>query len=81
MPGTPKTANLTPGTIAPHAGIYVVLHRNPPHAVPHEVAIVTPAILPKCKLCVDVRFSLKALAAEPIEENEFFRDYGPDHKI
>lgn len=29
-------------------------------------------ILPKCKLCDDVRFSLKGLLAQPIQESEFF---------
>jgi hypothetical protein len=73
MPGTPASANLPAGTDAPHTGVYVVSHRNPAHAPAHEVAIVTPCVLPKCNLCEDVRFSLKYPAAQPIEENEFFR--------
>jgi hypothetical protein len=72
MPGTPATANLPAGTHAPHTGVYVVTHRNPHHALPHEVAVVVPMILPKCKLCDDVRFSLKGLLAQPIGESEFF---------
>jgi hypothetical protein len=72
MPGTPATANLPAGTDAPHTGVYVVSHRNPAHALPHEVAIVIPFVLPKCRHCEDVRFSLKYPAAQPIGENEFF---------
>jgi hypothetical protein len=74
MPGTPATANLRPGTLAPATGIYVVSHREPAHAQPHEVLIPAGAILPGCKACSDVRFSLKAYAPQPIEENEFFKD-------
>ena len=74
MPGTDKTANLPAGIEAPHTGVYVVSHRNPAHALPHEVAIVRPTILPKCSGCSDVRFSLKYPAAQPIRENEFFRE-------
>ena len=75
MPGTSATANLSAATHAPHTGVYVVSHRNPHHALPHEVAIVAPLILPKCKRCDDVRFSLKGLLAQPIGESEFFNYY------
>jgi hypothetical protein len=73
MPGTPETANLLAGTLAPATGIYVVTHREPAHAVPHDVLIPAAMILPKCKRCIGVRFSLRSLATPPIEENEFFR--------
>jgi hypothetical protein len=73
MPGTPATANLTPGIEAPATGIYVVSHRSPAHALPHDVLIAVRTILPKCRVCTDVRFSLRMLATQPIEESEFFR--------
>jgi hypothetical protein len=78
MPGTKATANLPAGIPAPHAGVYVVSHYHPPHAVPHEEAIVAPMILPHCNICADVRFSLKALAAKPIRDSDFFRDQDDD---
>jgi hypothetical protein len=73
MPGTAATANLGPGTAAPATGIYVVQHRNPAHAQPHEVLIREGKILPTCHLCSGTTFSLKAYAPQPYEENEFFR--------
>ena len=73
MPGTAATANLQPGTLAPATGIYVVQHRNPAHAQPHEVLIPASTILPACNVCLGARYSLKAYAPEPYEENEFFR--------
>jgi hypothetical protein len=67
------TCNLAAGTVAPMAGIYVVSHRDPPHAAPHEVLITVPMmILPKCKACTDVRFSLKSRPPIPIEDHAFF---------
>jgi hypothetical protein len=75
MPGTAATANLPARIQAPHTGVYVVSHRNPAHTVPHEVSIVVPMILPHCKVCGDLRYSLKALPAEPIRDNEFFREH------
>jgi hypothetical protein len=73
MPGTAATANLQPGTSAPATGIYVVQHRNPAHAQPHEVLIPAGVILPVCNICSGAKFSLKAYAPQPFEENEFFR--------
>ena len=58
MPGTAPTVNLRPGTLAPATGIYVVQHRNPAHAQPHEVLIPVGTPLPECRMCTDVRFSL-----------------------
>ena len=72
MPGTAATANLRPGTAAPATGIYVVQHRNPPHAQPHEVLIPAATVLPNCQVCSRATFSLKAYAPQPYEENEFF---------
>jgi hypothetical protein len=72
MPGTAKTANLLPGTGAPATGIYVVTHRDPAHAQPHEVLIPAETPLPDCRLCSGVTFSLKAYAPQPYAENEFF---------
>jgi hypothetical protein len=73
MPGTAGTANLRSGTLAPATGIYVVAHYQPSHAPPHEVVITGGTPLPECQKCADVRFSLKAYAPQPWEENEFFR--------
>jgi hypothetical protein len=72
MPGTAATANLLSGTAAPATGIYVVQHRNPAHAQPHEVLIPKDTLLPKCNFCAEVRFSLKAYAPQPYQESEFF---------
>jgi len=52
MPGTDKTANFPAGTEAPR-GVYVVTYRSPAHALPHEVRIIRPTILPKCSMCTD----------------------------
>ena len=72
MPGTDATANMPAGQEAPATGIYVVSHFQPAHAIPHEVLIPGGTILPKCRVCAGVRFNLRALAPQPIEENEFF---------
>ena len=73
MPGTAATANLPSSTLAPATGIYVVQHRDPAHAQPHEVLIPVGTPLPECRIYADVRFSLKAYAPQPFTENEFFR--------
>jgi hypothetical protein len=78
MPGTAATANLHPGIAAPATGIYVVSHRMPAHAQPHDVLIPRHMVLPGCLSCSEVRFSLRALATQPIEENEHFRARFPD---
>jgi hypothetical protein len=72
MPGTSATANLPAGRTAPATGIYVVSHREPAHAQPHEVLISASTILPKCNECENVRFSLRSYAPQPLEESEFF---------
>jgi hypothetical protein len=69
-----KSFDLPAGAECPATGIYVVTHRNPPHALPHEVLIAAPSVLPRCKTCADVRFSLMRLPVEAIHENEHFRD-------
>jgi hypothetical protein len=69
-----KSFDLPAGAQCPATGIYVVTHRNPPHALPHEVLIAAPSVLPRCKTCADVRFSLMRLPVEAIHENEHFRD-------
>jgi hypothetical protein len=73
MPGTRATANLPAGTIAPATGIYVVSHRSPAHALPHEVLIEAGVRLPRCNACTGVAFSLRSYAPQPIGESEFFR--------
>jgi hypothetical protein len=47
MPRTPATANLPAGTIVPATGIYVVSHRSPAHALPHQVLIQAGVKLPE----------------------------------
>jgi hypothetical protein len=66
------TTHIGPGAIAP-AGIYVVSHREPAHAVPHEVTIRAPMILPECNGCAGVHFSRKCDSPTPIEDCEFFQ--------
>jgi hypothetical protein len=68
------TANMPAGQEAPATGIYVVSHKSPAHALPHEVLIHSGMVLPKCRICADVKFSLRAFAPQPIGENEFFLD-------
>ena len=65
-----KTTDLAPGTRAP-SGIYVVSHRDPSHASPHEVMVPVPTILPMCNACAGVRFS-RSLLPVPIGEHKFF---------
>jgi hypothetical protein len=72
VPGTPQTANLPAGTIAPSIGIYVVSHYEPPHAQPHEVLIPEFMTLPRCRLCNGVRFSLKSAVPVRIQDHDFF---------
>jgi hypothetical protein len=61
MPGTAATANLHSAVLAPATGIYFVAHYNPAHALPHEVLISAGTPLPKCRICVGVRFSFESL--------------------
>src|SRR5262249_8597499 len=65
--------NLPADTVVSTAGIYVVSHDEPAHNPPHEVLVAIPMILPKCKICDNVRFSLKTELPERITENPFFR--------
>jgi hypothetical protein len=65
-----NTSDLRVGFYA-EPGIYVVTHHNPAHAVPHEVIIEEPTLLPPCRFCDDVRFSLKS-TPERIAENYMF---------
>ena len=74
MSTTSSTADLSAGTETPTTGIYVVSHRNPAHAQPHEVRVSRLIVLPKCSGCSDVRFSLQRQLIEEIENCEFFRD-------
>jgi hypothetical protein len=69
MPGTLQTANLPAGALAPAVGVYVVMHREPPH----EVLIPVGIILPRCSRCAGTVFSLKRYAPQLIAESEFFR--------
>ena len=73
MPDIPETANLPAGTMAPTAGVYVVSHHNPPHAMPHQVWLGEPRILPARNGCSGVRFSLQRLPVGRLEDHEFFR--------
>lgn len=63
--------NLPAGALAP-PGIYVVSHRDPAHAVPHEIIIDLPMILPCCRLCRNVRFSQKSSIPQHIEGHDLF---------
>jgi hypothetical protein len=71
MPRTPATANLPAGTIVPATGIYVVSHRSPAHALPHQVLIQAGVKLPEWNACVGVVFSPRCYAPQPIGVNEF----------
>jgi len=63
--------NLLPGClVAP--GVYVAVHRNSAHTLPHEILITTHTILPECNKCRGVRFSFKCVLPEKIEECDFF---------
>ena len=66
--------NLAPGDYAPQAGIYTVSHRDPAHALPHNVRIARPMVLPRCAICRGVRFSYRTEITQPIEDCEFFPD-------
>jgi hypothetical protein len=66
------TRNIQPGAVAP-AGIYVVSHRYPSHALPHEVTISASIVLPGCSYCTGVHFSRKCSSPMPIEDCEFFQ--------
>ena len=68
-----ETFDLRPGSEAPEAGIYVVMHRSPSHSPLHEVLIRVPIILLKCNQCADARFSFKAPLPIAIEDHEFFK--------
>ena len=73
MPNIPASDNLPAGTATPVIGIYVVSHREPAHALPHEVRVSRLMILPECTICADVRFSLRGDLVQGIEDNGFFR--------
>jgi hypothetical protein len=64
-------SNLPAGTPA-MPGIYVVSHMNPPHLASHEFLIKDERILPHCRLCTDVRFSLKCSPPKEIDESDLF---------
>ena len=53
-----NTTDLRVGFYA-EPGVYVVSHHDPAHAVPHEVVIEETMLLPQCRFCDDVRFTLK----------------------
>jgi hypothetical protein len=63
--------NLQPGCVVP-PGVYVVVHRNPAHTLPHEISITAHTTLPECNKCRGVRFSFKYALPEKIAECEFF---------
>jgi hypothetical protein len=72
------TSNLRTGSKAPEAGIYVVIHRTPSHALAHEVLIRVPIILlatgaPMLDSASDARFSFKGPLPIAIEDHEFFQ--------
>ena len=52
--------------------LYVVVHQNPAHTVPHEISIPAPTMLPECNECRGVRFSFKRVLPKEIGEGEFF---------
>ena len=72
---TPQSSNLPAGRVVSFPGIYIVSHLNPAHAVPHDVLIKALTILPKCNSCAGVRFSLRSLPIEWIEDNQFFQEW------
>jgi hypothetical protein len=51
VPGTDKQQISRQAQKHPRAA--VVTHRSAAHALPHEVRIVRPTILPKCSMCTD----------------------------
>ena len=51
-------------------GIYVVSHHEPAHIVPHEVLVEEPILLPACRLCANVRYSLKSALPQRINEHQ-----------
>jgi hypothetical protein len=65
-------SQLRPGTAAPATGIYVVAHREPAHAQPHEVLIPAGTILPNCYICSGTTSASKLTRRQPYEENEGF---------
>lgn len=65
--------DLLAGTKIEHPGVYVAQHNDPSHAAPHEVYIPIAMFLPMCNKCSDVRFNLKRLPVELIQDNEFFK--------
>jgi hypothetical protein len=66
-----NTSALPAGAYA-EPGIYVVVHREPAHIVPHEVMVAEATLLPKCRFCANVRFSLKSPTPELITDNQMF---------
>jgi hypothetical protein len=64
-------SNMRPGDFCA-SGIYVVSHRNPDHAVPHEILIASDRVLPRCSDCDEVRFSFKCALTARIEDSRFF---------
>jgi hypothetical protein len=68
-------SDLRPGAKV-RAGVYVVSHREPAHAQPHQVLIAVPMVLPGCRECNDVRFSFKERLPTPLQEHEFFKVAG-----
>ena len=65
-----NTSDLRVGFYA-DPGVYIGTHHDPAHTVPHEVIIEEPTLLPPCRFCDDVRFSLKS-EPERITENYMF---------
>ena len=74
-----NTSDLRVGFYA-EPGVYLVSHHNPAHAVPHEVFIEEPTLLPPCRFCDDVRFSLKS-DPERITENYMFSSVSHDLSV
>jgi len=65
-----NTSDLRVGFYA-DPGVYIGTHHDPAHTVPHEAIIEEPTLLPPCRFCDDVRFSLKS-EPERITENYMF---------
>ena len=74
---TSATTALRPGAPAPATGIYVVCHKAPTHAQPHEVLITAGTVLPTCNSRTGTIFSLRCYAPQPLAVNEFFLDGRP----
>jgi hypothetical protein len=65
MAGESAGADLRPGELCAHEGIYKVMHGGA-HREPHTVIVRKSEVFPRCKGCGDaVRFALLKQISEP----------------